>query len=167
MSGTTTPGAMPPLPRLSSAAGVVGWASALVNALEIQMRRLTAQPTSYVAATVAVGSAVAAATGVTVTVTSIVVPAGVWDISGTAWLSGAGTVTAVQAGINTTATLPGDSTVGSRVTLVGTLTGTAQILPLAPFRFTFLTTTTVYLVADITYSTTGATAYGSIAARLA
>lgn len=44
MSGSNIPNAMPQLPRLTSPANLLGWASQLCNAIELQMRRLLATP---------------------------------------------------------------------------------------------------------------------------
>ena len=118
---------------------------------------------------VVVGSAISLTSGTTVNVTSISVTAGDWDIAGVgAFTFGATTsVTDYAAGISTTsATLPLFSTGAAVQVQGGSATGILdQAMGIPPSRFTFATTTTVFLVARSHFSTSTGAAYGFIRAR--
>jgi hypothetical protein len=127
-----------------------------------------------ITATVASGSAVSLTTDTTANVTSISLTAGDWDVSGQVdyVLTGA-TSTLQQMGISlTSATLPsqaGGSGLGtdplrSSLLQTTTITGTMN-LPVGPVRVSLSATTTVYLVAQASFSAGTTTAYGTIRAR--
>jgi len=121
-------------------------------------------------ATLASGSAVALTTATAKTVTSISLAAGTWDVSGVVDFSLAGTTSVLGAsnyiaGINTTTNaLGGQDTYLNRPLIVTTGTGTmATDTPTR--RITLATTTTVYLIAQATFSAGTVAAYGTITAN--
>lgn len=128
-----------------------------------------------VTATVAAGAAVALTTATSANVTSISVTAGDWDIFGQIdFALGATTsITQLNAAISlTTGTLstqPGGSGLG---TDPATLQNLAATVPAAnvfqacgPVRLSVAATTTVYLVANATFTVSTCAAFGTIRAR--
>lgn len=120
----------------------------------------------YISSTVASGAAVALTTATPANVTSISLTAGDWDVSGFCALAAASTTVASidGAGVNTTsATLPA---AGLYTSLSLTFaTSATQTLPLGTTRVSLATTTTVYLVAQATFTTSTLSAYGLLQAR--
>ncbi len=125
----------------------------------------------FVEATVASGSAVALVSNTPKTVMSISLTAGDWDVSGAVWYTGGATttVTLMASGISTvTNTFP---TVGKtdRVQFVfaGTTPFATQDLAqmIGPVRLSLSATTTVFLIGDLNFSVSTASAYGHIRAR--
>lgn len=109
-------------------------------------------------------------------VTSISLTAGDWDVSGVVDFAFAGTTsyTQVQAGISlTTATLAGQAGGGGLGTDPNSSFATPAQVPTAlPFtvevntvRISLSATTTVFLVAQATFTVAGLTAFGTIRAR--
>jgi hypothetical protein len=129
-----------------------------------------------ITATVASGSAIAGgATTVSKNVTSISLTAGDWDVSGTCDYVWTGiTATVMSCGLGTTTdtllTQAGGGGVGTdpvsirQATFGTTLSGT-QTLDSPVTRVTLASTTTIYLVANMTYSAGSFTQYGTLRAR--
>lgn len=116
---------------------------------------------------IAVGSAVSLTSGVTVNVTSISLTAGDWDVEGSVTFNPGATtsITAILAGISSTsATFANKPSWSHRI---------AAFVPAAPLggygltrqRFNVSSTTTVYLVAQSTFTVSTNAAYGYISAR--
>jgi len=121
---------------------------------------------------VLVGSAVGLTTNTAANVTSLSLTAGDWEVSGEVWFSqNAATVaTIAQAAITTTsATLPTVPAVGTALSKhSGTeATGSGAIVTVGPCRMTLAATTTVYLVAQSTFTVNTNAAYGKLRARRA
>ena len=121
-------------------------------------------------------SSLVASPGVTLTnaatanITSISLTAGDWDVCGEVWVSvGTGAPTSLHGGIGpTSATLPGSALNTSRVSLISTVAPSAvAVMPLRMCRVSLATTTTYYLVAQVTFPSGTTTAFGSVIARRA
>jgi hypothetical protein len=130
----------------------------------------------YITSTVAAGGAVALATGATSNVTSIVLTAGDWDVSGVVdYTFGATTsYTSIQAGISlTSATLAGQAGGGGLGTDPNSAFATPAQVPTAlpfsleagPVRVSIAATTTVYLVTNAVFTVSTLSAFGTIRAR--
>jgi hypothetical protein len=108
-----------------------------------------------------------------VTLLTINLTAGDWDIFGEVWHFGGVNTTSVNAGINTVAATmpvsgPNMGTALSQIQFPSVLTGGDNILlGLCPCRQLLAATTPIYLVASQTGSTSGAQAQGKIWARRA
>lgn len=120
---------------------------------------------------VLVGSAVAMTSTTSVTIASVSLTAGDWDVWGEFWTSPAsGTITTkVQAAIsltnNTLPTAPATNTSLNILTGI-TSAGTESItIPVASCRQSLSGTTTIYLVANTTFSVSTMGGYGKISAR--
>lgn len=119
---------------------------------------------------VLVGSAVALTTNVTVNVTSISLTAGDWDVTGViVFSSAAGTVTtAAIGGISTTTaavpTAPGSGGYAGWNTL-SNITSFNSAFGVGPTRISLSGTTTVFLTAVSTFTTSTSSVYGYIGAR--
>lgn len=126
----------------------------------------------YISSSVAIGSAVSLSTGATANVTSISLTGGDWDVEGlVGFIGNTGTLaTALIASINngTSATLPtapnGGAYAQQQIALPAAST---QIFPTGKVRISLATTTTIYLVAQATFTISTLTAYGFIGARRA
>jgi hypothetical protein len=114
--------------------------------------------------TVATGSAVALTTATTANVTSVSLSAGTYDVTGVVdFKLSSATMTQQQFGISTTsATLGAQDTFGHTVESTTTLTLDAVGLPCPTVRLTLGSTTTVYLVAQATFSAGTVSAYGTL-----
>lgn len=112
-------------------------------------------------AQVLLGSAVALTTATGANITNITLTAGIWDVSGTVNFTGAPTGTSYSGSISqTSATLSNPiMTTPTSPTAVST-NGVA----LTPFRIEVNTNTTVYLVAQATFTAGSVSAYGRISA---
>lgn len=124
----------------------------------------------FVESSIASGSAVSLSTGTTADVTSISLTAGDWDVWGNvALLANSSTVTTiVQAAINTvSATLPTLPSQGAHAFWRGSVTGVTSpwVGPTGSRRVSLSATTTVYLIANATFTTSTNAAYGYIGAR--
>jgi hypothetical protein len=125
----------------------------------------------YQISSVALGSAVALTTGVSANMTSIILSAGDWEVSGVVKAAGtATTVTSLGAGINTvSATMPtiGGIADGASSALIASAAGIALgcIVSLNPVRMLLSAATTVYMVALANFAGGTNTVYGHIAAR--
>lgn len=129
----------------------------------------------YIQATVAVGSAVSITTATPVNITSIILTAGDWDLDGIIdFLPAASTsVTQFNASISVTtgtlSTQPGGSGVSPDATVVfnqaAAVPAALVAFPTATVRLTVSATTTVYLVAQATFTVSTMTGYGTIRAR--
>lgn len=120
----------------------------------------------YIVAQLASGAATALVTATSKTVTSIALTAGDWDVDGIVdFVMAAATVTNFKAGSNTvTNTLGGQDTFASDASNFVTDTDTACVDFLTT-RYSLAAPTTVYLIAQATFSVGGVTAYGTIRAR--
>ncbi len=122
----------------------------------------------YVSSLVASGSAVSLTTATTANVTSISLTAGDWDVTGS--INYAGTVATVSGKTSgtssTSATMPTDGSEvqsGVQMTLLSATDGST----VARKRFSLASTTTVYLVANCTFTAGSVSAYGNLTARRA
>ncbi len=123
-----------------------------------------------ISSSVDVGSAVSLTTGTPANVTSISLTAGDWDVYGSVGFSVnvLTTIGGLSAAIGTTsATLPLASSISGCVTTIGTTltTGESQIVTPGSCQINVSGTTTVYLVAQMTFAVNTAAAYGIIWAR--
>lgn len=124
----------------------------------------------YVSSLIAVGSAVSLTTATPKNITSISLTAGDWDVEGNINLNATSATVASGSlwvgGINTTsATIP---TTGAEVQeSIPTVTTTSFKTSIAtpPQRISITTTTTVYLVAEATFTAGTVTGYGILGAR--
>jgi hypothetical protein len=112
---------------------------------------------------------VAMTSGVAITITSLSLSPGDWDVEGTLQFNPAGsTITqAATAGINlTNNTLPAAMTAGGVNQVIATsAAGFSHILPTGSQRVSIAVTTTVYLVGYVVFSTSTMTGSGFIRAR--
>lgn len=118
-----------------------------------------------VRATVVQGSAVSLTTATPANVTSISLTAGIWDVTGLIMLTGgAVTGTIFQASVNTTSATLG--TLGDNQVEGASLpTAAADVtLTIPAYRISLNATTTVYLVAEATFTVGSPAAYGRISA---
>ena len=124
----------------------------------------------FMSSVVLVGSAISLTTATPADVTSLSLTAGDWDVSGEVWYSqNAATIgTISQAAITTTsATLPTVPAVNTGLSRSsGTeMTGIGPVIPVGPVRISIGSTTTVYLVAQSTFTVNTNAAYGVLRAR--
>lgn len=118
----------------------------------------------YMSATVASGAPVSLVSLTAKTITSISLTAGDWDVYGNVGFIVGGTCTVQEGGISlTTNVLSGDNIFV--ISNSGNCLSNNQSVP--PLRVNVSTTTTVYLVALVNFSTSTVTAYGTIQARRA
>jgi hypothetical protein len=118
----------------------------------------------YITSSVGVGSALALTTVTNINVTSISLTAGDWTVGGTVGFTGTSNQCTLQNGgaSSTSAVLP--LAAGGLVTMSGVNLGnTGMALPQT--RFSLSATTTLYLVANATFASGAASAFGFIAAR--
>ena len=122
----------------------------------------------YTSAAVAAGSAVALTTATTANVTSISLTAGDWDVSGIVQYTPTGTTSVTQltqGSSSTTATLGAQGTFSKFVTAANVLGAVDPAWNLPVTRLSLASTTTIYLVANATFTVSTLTAYGIISAR--
>lgn len=128
----------------------------------------------FITATVAVGSAVSVTTATGVNITSISLTAGDWDVSGVVDYVLAGVTatlfnSAISLTTNTLSSQVGGSGLGTdpivTVPLLTTVLSATYTQNIASVRVSLSATTTVYLVAQSTFSVGTLTAYGTIRAR--
>lgn len=127
----------------------------------------------YVSAVVLVGSAVSLTTATAKTITSISLTAGDWDVWGDFGPDGAATtvIQNISGGISlTNNTMPTEAADNATAMTSGTVSFTigTHSLPyynLTPARISIASTTTVYLIMQLTFTTSTATGYGKICAR--
>jgi hypothetical protein len=123
----------------------------------------------YFESVVPFGSAVALTTATAKTVTSISLTAGDWDVDcNVAFLPATSTsITALYAGISLANNLL-DTTLGrfAGFTMAAVVTGTINSgIPVPPLRFSLSGTTTVFMVAQSSFTVSTMSAYGIIRAR--
>jgi len=111
-----------------------------------------------------ISNLVTLSTNSTSNITSISLTAGIWDVSALICFECTGASTSASAGISTTsATLPGNNSIGdNQVTWQQTNATIITSLAIPSYRMTLSTTTTVYLVANLTFSTNSGYAWGRI-----
>lgn len=188
ISSGTLPAARLPNPSASTLGGIESIASVShkwLNTISTSGVPSATQPTSndilatatndnaaagymgeYVSSTVTSSSAVALTSGNTSNVTSISLTAGDWDVSGLVAFTGTGTtvMTVMRGQVGTTsATL-----IQPYFSLSPTSTAIQsfdQSSPVCPIRVSIASTTTVYLIAEASFSTSTLSAYGMIQAR--
>lgn len=130
-----------------------------------------AAATGFVGETVrtytAFGSAATLSTGASSNVASISLTAGDWDVTAHCILSGTLTGTIYSAGINTTSASLSGVNFGENASQIPTMsTATCDCSLIIPnYRISISATTTVYLVANVTFTAGTAKAYGTIRAR--
>lgn len=119
----------------------------------------------YVSSTVTSGSAVTLTNATTANVTSISLTAGDWDVSGVVYFTG-GEVTGTRAyaGISSTsASIPATGDFALNTVMP---TGAADVSQTAPtVRKSLSSTTTIYLVTEVSFTVGTPKAYGTIRAR--
>lgn len=128
-----------------------------------------------ITATVAAGSAVSLTTATSANVTSISLTAGDWDVSAQVVHNAAATtsITLLQIGISaTSATLPtqvGGSGIGTDPLGIerraASVPAGALTTAVGPVRVSLAATTTIYLVANDTFTVSTMSAYGTLRAR--
>jgi hypothetical protein len=122
-----------------------------------------------ISATVAIGSATSITSGVSGNITSITLTPGDWDVTGSCGYLPAGTTTTsiIVCGFNTvSATLPLPPGSGGNVVMKNAIgAGLDQLLPVGTVQVQIASTTTVYLVENITFAVSTATVYGFLRAR--
>lgn len=122
-----------------------------------------------ISSTIAVGSAIPLTSTITSDVTSISLPAGEWYVNGQVDYRAAATtsITILTQGISSTsATLGAQDTFSRNVS--GAFVPTASVdvcLPIRGQALSLTTTTTIYLVANATFTLAALSAYGTIQAR--
>lgn len=124
----------------------------------------------YIESIILSGSAVSITTATAKTVTSISLTAGDWDVSGLVGFLPANTTSVTQiVGSLSTTTNTLNSAPGNLVTLVSAAAvynGTTQTnCPMPPIRFSLSATTSVFLVAQSTFTVSTNAAFGIIRAR--
>lgn len=147
-----------------------GYASSLNYGTTINDNAAAGHLGEFQSSVVLVGSAIALTTATPANVTSLSLTAGDWDVDGEVWYSQGGTTVATQsnAAIHTTsATLPTVPAVGTALNRhSGTeATGIGAILSVGLVRISIADTTTVYLVAQSTFTISINAAYGKLRAR--
>ena len=126
----------------------------------------------YVSSTVASGSAVTLVTATITTVTSISLTAGDWDISGTVGLVMTGTTSLNYFSLGTTTSAGGSPNLDANFQLgfptgggAIAVSGVGPVYPIPTARYSLSATTTIYLNANVSFSTSTCKAYGVIRAR--
>jgi hypothetical protein len=153
LSGGTLTGALTP-----SAAGIVG----VTTATNANVGAVGEILFTLISTGVSVGS------GATVTVGTLALTAGDWDISGELWLNVGGAATILGGALNSSASFPAaPAQNASRSQLAASFTPSNQILALSPCRTVQSGPFTYYLTASATFSTGTVTATGKILARRA
>jgi hypothetical protein len=119
----------------------------------------------FASSTRASGSSLALTTSTQTNVTSVSLTAGDWDVWGTVgFVTGGSTVVTASIGsVNTTSATLGTPTDGGYFNVAGNVPNT--VAPTGVKRVSLASTTTVYLVAYSTFSTSTQSVYGSIFAR--
>ena len=181
--GTTSTGVLQPLSSVgtsgfclsSGGAGALPSFSAMTTAIAGTNTNNDASAGNLgevISSVILVASGITLSTGSTANITSIALTAGDWDVYGTVYYtpSSSTSTTIRQGAISTTSvTIPlfSDNTQAaySWVNPSESLGTTVGAFPLAPCRQSLSGTTTVYLVANSTFSTGGETAYGYIYGR--
>lgn len=121
----------------------------------------------YVTAQLLRASATTLVSSTSKTITSISLTAGDWDVTGNIGiLVGATTVTTQLLG-SLSLTNNAFSSFDAPVTSFPTIpaNSTDLIMPIFPFRVSIASTTTVYLIGNVAFTSTAPTAYGTIQAR--
>lgn len=127
----------------------------------------------WLTSNVLVGSAVSLSTGTPANITSLSLTAGDWDVTAFPVLTGGATTTVssmlfalgtTSATINQLAGTFNQSLGFSSTLFAGSGLWTEQI---GPIRFSLSTTTTIYLVADVSFGTSTCSGYGLLSARRA
>lgn len=122
----------------------------------------------YTSAAVAAGSAVSLTTATTANVTSISLTAGDWDVDGIVQYTPAASTSVTQltqGSSSTTATVGAQGTFSKWVTAANVLTAVDPAWVIPTTRVSIAATTTIYLVANATFTVSTLTAYGLIRAR--
>jgi hypothetical protein len=126
----------------------------------------------YKSTIVLVGGAVSLTSGAQTNICTLSLTAGDWDVWGEGWYTGGGTtvVQLVEWGVNTSSgtlnLVPNDNT--SYTEILGSFTigvSGISIVHVAPCRISLASTTNVYLIAAITFTTSTCSAYGKLCAR--
>lgn len=123
----------------------------------------------YIESVIPNGSAVALTTNVAATVTSISLTAGDWDVTAMGYIAPAATtsmtqtITSISGTTNTLDATPGKVNGYTFAPIVTAGAAASQSIP--PYRLSLAGTTTVFLVAQATFTISTAGAYGIIRAR--
>lgn len=129
---------------------------------------LVGEPGEFVGVGVLAASAVGLTTATTTNITSITLTAGDWDVEGlVTFIPASCTATVLRAGISpSSATLPANNYLNTYMAPQWSVaSGAANSLPVVRQRQTITATTTIYLVAQPTFSAGTLTAYGQLTAR--
>ena len=160
--GGTTPaaGAFTTLSASSGLAGVATASNAAAGCVG-----------EYISSTVAAGSATPLTNGTPLNITSISLTAGDWDVSGVVGFSYGATTNVADEYANISAT-SGDVGYGSTTANIRAYSPSGVVpgglnasLPITPVRFSIASTTTIFLVTEVNFSTSTAAAFGTIRAR--
>lgn len=124
----------------------------------------------YVESVILSGSATSLVSATAKTVTSISLTAGDWDVRGVTYITGTASTNFTQYGISISGTTNTLDLAPGRINFFTISTGTVpsssltgNMLP--PYRLSLSGTTTVFLIAQATFTVSTATAYGIISAR--
>ena len=113
---------------------------------------------------IASGSAVGLTTGVSANVTSISLTAGDWDVYGWVGTNPAGSTTTITLGAGISATTANLGSFASKFS-TNASAGVSNGIPIATQRISLASTTTYYLVANVSFGVSTLGAYGYITAR--
>jgi hypothetical protein len=131
----------------------------------------TLTPATFLSSVVLAAAAVPLTTNVPANVTSISLPAGTWDVSGTVGFSVTGTtvLSGVEVGVSlvsaTLQTVPGPDGWAYNSALTPGIAGQSLDIPTGPLRVTVATATLVYLVAQAQFTVSTCAAFGVLTAR--
>jgi hypothetical protein len=125
----------------------------------------------YISSEILVGAAVGLTTATSANVTSISLTPGDWDVWGNVWFSPAATtnITIHQGALSTTSatlpTAPGAGAFFKSILVAGQVPNAIFGATVGSTRVSIASTTSVYLVAQATFSVSTLSAYGFIAGR--
>jgi hypothetical protein len=149
-------------------AGSASFTSATITGVTNASNAATGQVGEFISATISAASPVALTSQVATNITSISLSAGDWDIWGNVCSSVAGTTVTIwmYGAISTTSsTIPAQPNNGGSGLSGAMAAGATSIVNVGRMRLNVSTTTVVYLVADMNFTTSTAAAIGFIGAR--
>jgi hypothetical protein len=157
---------------LDGTAGVTGPATKVIVGTTTNDDAVAGYAGEYTSSTIALGSRVSLTTGTAANVTSLSLSAGDWDVRGIVKFTGGGTTNVVyaqgqsgttSATVNVDPALITDWSFG----VAGLVAFAANDFgaPIVTQRYSFASTTTVYLIARASFTVSTCQAHGSISAR--
>lgn len=161
-------------PTIGTSAGNVGFAAAIAPSSTLGIIGTTAADNAnagsvgeFISASVGSGVPVPLTTAIAANVTSISLTPGDWDVSGDiGFLAQPTTVSSGFSGsISTSSATMQDAVSGGQFSYPYTVTGANTVSPTGTVRITLTSTTTVFLVARASFTTSTLTSYGIIRAR--